>query len=152
MSQKLNSRALLAILISVSLIACKGKDKSEETTASTESSAVSTETPTTTTSTNDMDAVKVAPNTYKVLADTMGIRVVETNYKPGESSVMHAHPDLALYVVNPGKAEFTKKDGTKQVMDLTKGMAAIVPADAHSAKNIGTTSFKGILIEVHRAQ
>ena len=258
MSQQLNSRAILAILISASLIACNGKDKSEETTTSTESSAASTETAAPTTSTNDMDAVKVAPNTYKVLADTMGIRlldvnlapgdssamhshpdnivyvinggmmtftskdgskmvaelksgttsirpaethsskntgkttikgilvevnrsgaisspdpldatkvasnhykaiadtmgirVVETNYKPGESSVMHAHPDLVLYVVNPGKAEFTKKDGTKQVMDLTKGMAAIVPADAHSAKNIGTTSFKGILIEVHRAQ
>lgn len=257
MSQKLNSRAILAILISASLIACNGKDKSEETTTSTESSAASTETAATTTSTNDMDAAKVAPNIYKVLADTMGIRmlevnivpgdssamhshpdnavylinggamtfttkdgskgvvemksgtatirpaethsskntgkatikgilvevnrsgaisspdaldatkvasnhykvvadsmgirIVEVNYKPGESSVMHAHPDLALYVVNPGKAEFTRKDGTKQVMDLTKGMAAVVPADTHSAKNIGNTAFKGILIEVHRA-
>jgi len=257
MSQKLNSRAIMAILMSASLIACNGKDKSEETTASTESSAASTETAAPTTSTNDMDAVKVAPNIYKVLADTMGIRVlevnvapgdssamhshpdnavyvidggtmtftakdgskamiemksgtssirpaethsskntgkttikailvevnrsgaisppdaldatkvasnhykavadtmgiriVEVNYKPGESSVMHAHSDLALYVVKPGKAEFTRKDGSKQVMDMTKGMTAVVPADTHSAKNIGTTAFKGILIEVHRA-
>jgi len=257
MSQKLNSRAILTILISASLIACNGKDKSEETATSTESSAPSTETAASTNSTNDLDAVKVAPNIYKVLADTMGIRmlevnvgagdssamhshpdnvvyvtnggtmtfttkdgskvvaelksgaalirptethsskntgkttikgilvevnrsgaisspdaldatkvasnhykavadtmgirIVEVNYKPGESSVMHAHPDLALYVVNPGKAEFTRKDGSKQVMDLTKGMTAVVPADTHSAKNIGTTAFKGILIEIHRA-
>ena len=254
MSQKLHSRALLAILISASLIACK--DESEETATSTESSAASTETAATTTSTNDMDAVKVAPNIYKVLADTMGIRmlevnvgpgdssamhshpenvvyvtdggtmtftskdgskasadlnsgaalirpaethsskntgktplkgilvevnrsgaisspdaldatkvasnryktladsmgirIVEVNYKPGESSVMHAHPDLALYVVNPGKAEFTANDGSKQIMDLTKGMAVVVPAATHSAKNIGTTAFKGILIEIYR--
>jgi len=256
MGQKLNSRIILAILISASLIACNGKDKSEETVTSTESSAPSTETAATTTSTNDMDAAKVAPNIYKVLADsmgirilevnvppgdssamhshpdnavyvtsggtmtfttkdgskvvaelksggalirpaethsskntgkttikgilvevnrsgaisspdaldatkvaskhyktvadTMGIRIVEASYKPGESSVMHAHPDLALYVVSPGKAEFTRKDGSKQVMDLTKGMTAIVPADTHSAKNIGNTTFKGILIEVYR--
>ena len=97
-----------------------------------------------------LDATKVASNRYKSLADSMGIRIVEVNYKPGESSVMHAHPDLALYVVNPGKAEFTAKDGSKQTMDLTKGMAVVVPAATHSAKNIGTTSFKGILIEVYR--
>jgi len=256
MSQNLSSRIMLAILISASLIACKGKDKSEETTTTTESSPATTATAETPSSTNDMDAVKVSPNIYKVLADTMGIRIlgvnvqpgdssamhshpdnavyitdggtmtftmkdgskavvemksgtasiraaethsskntgkttikgilvevnrsgaisapdpldatkvaskhyktvadtmgiriVETNYKPGESSVMHAHPDLALYVVSPGKAEFTRKDGSKQVMDLTKGMTAVVPADTHSAKNIGNTAFKGILIEVHR--
>lgn len=257
MSQNFNNRTLLVMLICASLIACNGNDKSEETVTSTESSAASTETAATQGSTNDMDAVKVAPNIYKVLADTMGIRmlevnvgpgdssamhshpdnvvyvtnggtmtfttkdgsqvmaelksgaalirpaethsskntgktsikgilvelnrsgaisspdaldatkvasnhykvladsmgirIVEVNYKPGETSVMHAHPDLALYVVNPGKAEFTAKDGSKQVMDLTKGMTVVVPADTHSAKNVGTTAFKGILIEVHRA-
>ncbi len=254
MGQKLSSRALLAILISASLIACN--DKAEENTASTETSAASTETAATSGIANDMDASKVAPNVYKVVADTMGIRmlevslaagdssamhshpenavyvtdggmmtftakdgskveaelksgtarispaethsskntgnttlkgilvevnrsgatsspdaldatkvaskqykvvadtmgirIVEVNYKPGESSVMHSHPDLALYVVNAGKAEFTAKDGSKRVMDLTKGMTAVIPADTHSAKNIGTTTFKGILVEVYR--
>jgi quercetin dioxygenase-like cupin family protein len=97
-----------------------------------------------------LDATKVASKLYKAVADTLGIRIVEVDYKPGESSAMHSHPDLALYVVEAGKAEFTRKDGSKQVMDLTKGMAAIVPADAHAAKNVGKTRFKGILVEVNR--
>ncbi len=98
-----------------------------------------------------MDATKVASAQYKSLADSMGIRIVEVNYKPGEESAMHAHPDLGFYVVNASKIEFTKKDGSKQVADLPKGAMAIMPAEVHSAKNIGKTAFKGILVEVHRA-
>ena len=98
-----------------------------------------------------MDATKVASAYYKSLADSMGIRIVEVNYKPGEESAMHAHPDLAFYIVNGSKLEFTKKDGSKQVMESPAGTMAVMPAEAHSVKNIGTTAFKGILVEVHRA-
>jgi len=98
-----------------------------------------------------MDATKVASSQYKSLADSMGIRIVEVNYKPGEESAMHAHPDLAFYVINASKIEFTKKDGSKQVADLPKGAMAVMPAEAHSVKNIGKTAFKGILVEMHRA-
>ena len=98
------------------------------------------------------DATKVAGALYKLKADTLGIRVVEINYKPGQSSAMHSHPDAALYVINGGTAEFTAKDGTKQTMDLKSGMTMVAPADTHSAKNPGKTSFKAILVEVNRAR
>ena len=98
-----------------------------------------------------MDATKVAPKLYKTLADTMGIRILEINYKPGDMSAMHSHPDGALYVISPSTSEFTKKDGTKQTMNLPKGMAAIIPADTHSVKNVGKTATKAILVEVNRA-
>jgi quercetin dioxygenase-like cupin family protein len=103
------------------------------------------------TSPDALDATKVASGLYKLLNDTLGIRIIGINYKPGQSSVMHSHPDLALYVTDPGTAEFTAKDGTKRTMDLTKGMSIIIPADTHSAKNTGKTTIKGILVEVHRA-
>jgi hypothetical protein len=41
-----------------------------------------------------MDAVKAAPMLYKVLHDTLGIRKPDVTYNPGDSSVMHSHPDL----------------------------------------------------------
>jgi quercetin dioxygenase-like cupin family protein len=63
---------------------------------------------------------------------------------------MHSHPDNALYVTEGGKAEFTGKDGSKNVMEFKKGMAAIGPAETHSVKNIGTTTMKAILVEVNR--
>jgi quercetin dioxygenase-like cupin family protein len=98
----------------------------------------------------DMDAVKIAGNLYKVAADTLGIRVLLINYKPGQSSAMHSHPDNALYVTDAGKAEFTDKDGKKTVAELKKGMTMIGPAESHSVKNIGTTTMKAILVEVSR--
>ena len=96
------------------------------------------------------DAAKVAANNYKVAADTMGIRVLQINYKPGESSVMHSHPDQALYVITDGKTEFTDKDGKKNVAEFKKGMTMIAPGAIHSVKNIGTTTMKAILVEVSR--
>jgi quercetin dioxygenase-like cupin family protein len=97
-----------------------------------------------------MDASKVAGNLYKIKSDTLGIRVLEINYKPGQSSAMHSHPDNALYVTEGGKAEFTGKDGTKNVMEFKKGMAMVGPADTHAVKNVGTTTMKAILVEVNR--
>ena len=99
-----------------------------------------------------MDATKVAPTLYKLKADTLGIRVLEINYKPGQSSAMHSHPDNALYVIEGGKGEFTGKDGAKNVMEFKKGMTAVGAAETHSVKNIGTTTLKAILVEVNRAK
>jgi quercetin dioxygenase-like cupin family protein len=96
------------------------------------------------------DAAKIAPNQYKVAADTMGIRVLQINYKPGESSAMHSHPDQALYVIEGSKAEFTDKDGKKMVLEFKNGTTMVMPGATHSVKNIGTTTMKAILVEVSR--
>jgi len=96
------------------------------------------------------DASKVAPGLYKVKADSLGIRVLEVNYKPGQSSPMHSHPEAALYVLDDGKGEFTDKDGKKNVIEFKKGMAMIRPAESHSVKNVGKTTLKAILVEVNR--
>lgn len=98
------------------------------------------------------DAAKVSPGLYKLKADSLGIRVLEVNYKPGQSSPMHSHPDAALYVLDDGKGEFTGKDGAKNVIEFKKGMAMIRPAEAHSVKNVGKTTLKAILVEVNRAK
>jgi quercetin dioxygenase-like cupin family protein len=97
-----------------------------------------------------MDASKVAPDLYKVTRDTMGIRILHATYKPGQSSAMHSHPDLVLYVISGGTTEFTGKNGKKTKMDLKTGMSMIVPADTHAVKNIGKTTAKVLLVEVNR--
>ena len=97
-----------------------------------------------------MDAAKIAPDLYKVMKDSMGIRIVHATYKPGQSSAMHSHPDLVLYVISGGSTEFTAKDGKKTKMDLKTGMSTVVPADTHSVKNIGKTTVKVLLVEVNR--
>ena len=98
-----------------------------------------------------LDATKVAPNLYKLAKDTLGLRAIKVSYKPGQSSPMHAHPDVVLYVLDGSTAEFTEKDGSKRTAELTKGMVLIVPADTHSVKNTGKTTMKGIMVEVNRS-
>jgi quercetin dioxygenase-like cupin family protein len=99
-----------------------------------------------------LDATKVASKFYKVVKDSLNIRIVMVDYKPGTESALHSHPDLAMYVISPAKAEFTEKDGTKRVMTMDKGMTVIIPADTHSVKNVGNTNAKVVLVEVNRPE
>ena len=96
------------------------------------------------------DAAKVSPDLYKVKNDTLGIRIVEAAYKPGQSSAMHFHPDNAIYVISGGKAELTTKDGNKVNIELKTGTSSIRTAEAHSVKNTGKTAIKVLLVEVYR--
>ena len=96
------------------------------------------------------DVYKVAPAMYKVLSDTLGIRMLEATYKPGDMSALHLHPDFALYVLEGGKVEVASKTGSKQVVDFKTGMGVVLPTDAHTAKNIGTTTLRLVVVEVSR--
>ena len=145
--KKIAKIKLAGFVISVFLFACNSETKTEPTNTDTTANATTTDT---TSQNQDMDAVAAAPALYKVAKDTMGIRVLEVNYKPGDSSAMHLHPDNALYVIEGGKGEFTGKDGSKQVVDFKSGMTRIGGAETHSVKNIGTTTLKAILVEVNR--
>ena len=139
---------LIAFSVSLLFAACNGNETKTTDTAtdSTANKMAADSTP----RKQNMDAVSVAPGLYTVAKDSAGIRVLEINYKPGDSSAMHSHPDGVLYVVEGGKTEFTMPDGSKQVYELKAGDAMISPAETHSVKNIGTTTTKAILVEVNR--
>jgi quercetin dioxygenase-like cupin family protein len=93
---------------------------------------------------------RISPGLYKQLADTLNIRVIQGTYKPGDSSIMHAHPDFALYVLEGSTVELTAEDGNKQNLEFKKDMAVVLPAATHSAKNIGKTTLRIIVVEVNR--
>jgi len=99
-----------------------------------------------------MDPVKVAPNLYKMIKDTMNLRILIATYAPGASSALHAHPDNAIYIIEGGNSEFTDKDGKKQPMEMKTGMAAVMPAGIHGVKNIGKAPTKVFILEVNRPQ
>lgn len=148
---------LIVLGMSVVFLGCNSGEKTETTGAASDTTSMSKTTPADTTATTaptsankSIDAVTVAPNLYKVLKDSMGIRILDVVYKPGDSSAMHSHPDNALYVLDGGKFEFTMKDGSKQVYDLKSGSALILPAGDHAVKNIGKTTGKVVLVEVSR--
>ncbi len=92
----------------------------------------------------------ISPNLYKQLSDTLNIRLLKGVYEPGDSSIMHAHPDFALYVLEGSTVELTSNDGQKQIIEFPKDMAVVLPGATHSAKNIGKTTLKLIVVEVNR--
>ena len=139
---------LIAIGVSLVFAACNGDETKTNDTAT--DSTANTTIADSTSGKQNMDAVTVAPNRYTVVKDSAGIRVLNVNYKPGDSSAMHSHPDVVLYVVEGGKTEFTMQDGSKQVHELKGGDAMIMPAATHSVKNIGNTTTKAVLVEVSR--
>jgi quercetin dioxygenase-like cupin family protein len=147
---KVSKFQFAAIAICFLFVACNNSENTESTQKDSVTNNSTVTAPAATAPDNSMDATKVAPGLYTVAKDSMGIRVVNVDYKPGDSSAMHSHPDNVLYVISDGKGEFTEKDGTKQVRDLKAGMVAIMGPDEHSVKNVGKTTMKAILFEVNR--
>ncbi len=142
---------MLAIFISLLVIACgQGEKKTDDSTTTDSANAAKTDTAKTAAPDAPIDAVLAAPNLYKTLKDTLGIRIVEADYKPGDSSAIHSHPDYALYVIKGGKTEFTAKDGNKMVTEMQSATENIRPSEFHSVKNIGKTEVKVLLVEVNR--
>lgn len=140
MNQRTLGQMLMIIFLAVSLIACKDK---EETNATTDARSTNT-------ATTESDALKVGPNAYKLLADSLGIRMLEVNLNPGDSVSMHHHPTNALYVVQGGGVTFYAKDGSKTEVNLPSGATMVRPDEWHAGKNTGNNAIKVILFEINR--
>jgi quercetin dioxygenase-like cupin family protein len=151
MTPKLTSQFVLATLISLLIIACGQNDqKTDDSKTKDSSGTAKTDTAKAAVKDEPIDAVKAAPNLYKTIQDTLGIRTLEADYKPGDSSVLHSHPDYALYVIKGGTAEFTTKDGSKISAEMKSASEDIKAAEFHSVKNVGKTEVKVLLVEVNR--
>ncbi|HEY4937324.1 MAG TPA: cupin domain-containing protein [Puia sp.] len=151
MRSKPTSQIMLAIFISLLVFACgQSANKTDDSKTTDSASTTKSDTAQTAAPVATADAVTAAPNLYKTLQDTLGIRIVEADYKPGDSSAIHSHPDYALYVIQGGKTEFTAKDGNKMAAEMQSAEENIRPAEVHSVKNIGKTEVKVLLVEVNR--
>jgi quercetin dioxygenase-like cupin family protein len=151
MTYKFYCRLQLLAIVGLFVIGCANQSESNDT-----------ETATDTVSDRRMEGGKqvafdtsrgvtvISPNLYKKLADTLNIRMLTGTYKPGDSSIMHAHPDFALYILDGGTVEVTAENGSKQNIEFKKDMAVVLPSQTHSAKNIGKTTLRLVVVEVNR--
>ncbi len=96
------------------------------------------------------DVAKVAGHVYKQLVDTLGIRIFEVTFKPGDKVAVHSHPDHTVYVLSGGTLEIINDKGMKEVHEIPTGMTMVFPAETHSAQNIGTTTIKAMVTEINR--
>lgn len=140
---------LLSIVVFL-IIGCNNRKQSNDTEIADTTSKGKRETGNTPPFDTSRSVTTISPDLYKQLFDTLNIRILEGTYKPGDSSIIHAHPDFALYVLDGSTVELTSMDGNKQNIEFKKGMAVVLPAATHSAKNIGKTTLRLIVVEVNR--
>ena len=78
------------------------------------------------------DAVKVAPDNYKVLLENDAVRVLEVQIKQGAKSDMHSHPRSVAICLNDQRLKFTFPNGKSKDVDLKRGQAVWLDALSHT--------------------
>jgi len=94
------------------------------------------------------DAVKVAPESYKVLLENDRVRVLEFQNKPGMKSAMHSHPAYIVYRFTSGKIKFTLPDGKTFDRESNANEVFFNEGETHTVENLGCTVSHGLLIEL----
>ncbi|MFO0985114.1 MAG: hypothetical protein U1E76_25875, partial [Planctomycetota bacterium] len=94
------------------------------------------------------DAVKIAPDVYKVTFENDQVRVLEVTLKAGGKVPQHSHPANVVYGLSDGKARFTDKDGKSTDVDMKVGQATWNEAQTHSSENAGTKELKALVVEL----
>jgi quercetin dioxygenase-like cupin family protein len=93
------------------------------------------------------DALSVGPTIYRLILENERVRVMEVRFQPGEKITAHTHPDHVVVVTSAGKLAITNASGTQE-FDAKVGDAFFIPAETHSAENVGTTEFAGVVTEL----
>lgn len=97
------------------------------------------------------DPTEVGSNIYKKVFDNDSVRMFEVTFKPGDKIALHRHPDHVVYVISGGKLRVSPATGAPQDFDLKAGQAMFLPAQEHSAENVGTTEVKSVVLELRKA-
>jgi len=94
------------------------------------------------------DAVRVAPDIYKVLLENDRVRVLDVRMKPGGMSSMHSHPAYVIYSLANAKVKFTSPGGESAEVEIGAGQALWREAESHAVDNLGSTEVHVMLVEL----
>jgi quercetin dioxygenase-like cupin family protein len=93
------------------------------------------------------DPMTVGPSIYRLILENERVRVLEARFLPGASIGAHMHPDHVVVVISAGKLSITNTEGTREI-DAKVGDTFFIPAQTHSARNVGTTEFVCVVTEI----
>jgi quercetin dioxygenase-like cupin family protein len=85
--------------------------------------------------------------TTKVLLENNQVRVLQIESPVGEVTGLHSHPDYVMYPLTDGKLEETI-DGKTRITEFKAGVPQFMKAVTHTAKNVGSTPMKMIIVEL----
>ena len=92
------------------------------------------------------DAVKVAPDVYKVVFENEKVRVLEVEMEEGSRTEMHSHPDTLIYIISGGKVAFTDSSGQVEDLETGDGETVWMEATEHATQHVAG-AIHALLIE-----
>ncbi len=144
-------KAAIALAAMALLVACR--DKSSETpSADADQPVLQEEMPVASLPELDpaLDPVTAVPEYLEVLGDTLGLQMYISTMKPGDSMALHQHLDHTVYTMEGGTL-LVYINGTDPVeFRLNTGDALISGPLTDAAVNIGETTVRLLITEVHR--
>ena len=96
------------------------------------------------------DAVKVAPDSYKVVLENDQVRVLEVRIKQGAKSEMHSHPRSVAICINEQRLRFTFPNGKSEDADLKRGQAVWLDGISHVVENVGNEDVRSLVVELKK--
>ena len=96
------------------------------------------------------DAVKVAPDSYKVVLENDAVRVLEVRIKQGAKVEMHSHPRSVAICLNDQRLKFTFPNGKSEDADLKRGQTVWLDGLSHAVENIGTEDVSSVVVELKK--
>jgi quercetin dioxygenase-like cupin family protein len=96
------------------------------------------------------DAVKVAPDSYKVVLENDQVRVLEVRIKQGAKSEMHSHPKSVAICLNDQRLRFTFPNGKSEDTNLKRGQTVWLDGLSHAVENTGTEDVSSVVVELKK--
>ena len=94
------------------------------------------------------DPMRVDPSVYHLKLENERVRVFIVTFAPGRSIGVHKHPDHVVHAITSGKLMIHEVGKDPVTMDVVAGATLFLPAQSHSAKNVGKTNLRLLVVEL----
>jgi quercetin dioxygenase-like cupin family protein len=94
------------------------------------------------------DALKVAPEVYKLAFENDRVRVLNFVAQPGQKWALHSHPDALTVSLSEYSVRNTSSGQAPTERHSKPGDVRWIPATAHTGENMGSTEMRGVIVEL----
>ena len=96
----------------------------------------------------DLDPLKVAPETHKLLFENRFVRVLEVHVRPGKTEPWHQHSRRVVVYLSDFHTRTTERGGRPQDNLRQAGLVRWSDPVVHQVENIGKTEGHVISVEL----
>jgi beta-alanine degradation protein BauB len=96
----------------------------------------------------DTDAIRVAPQVYKVVLENERVRVLSFVTEPGQTWPLHSHPDSVAISISEYSVRNIIPGQAPTERHSKPGDVRWISATSHIGQNSGTTEMRGVIVEL----